>query len=163
MRRPKLETRMDISEAIKHLAGLMKDADEASKQELLALSQVLGEINKTGAPVSMSITRFRAKRFTLADGTPVNIRVGVVDGSLNEHAQGIYRFKTSPKTSQSEYSIFAIRGDHKTVCYVFAPSELGDVRSLNLRFRDESKYDMERKSKYDYARDRWSILKRRVR
>lgn len=162
-RRAQTEVSMDISEAIKYLAGLMREANKTSKQELLVVAQVLGEINKMGVPLSMSITRYGAMRFALADGTPVGIRVGVVDGSLQEHEKGIYRFKTSPKTSEREFSIFAIRDGNKTVFYLFAPSELGDVRSLNLRYTDESKYDMERKSKYDYARDRWSILKRRVR
>lgn len=152
---------VNISEAKEHIAGLMSEADERTRKELQALTQVLTEVEKAGIALTVRFTRHGATQFVLANETPVTIRVGIIDGSVKEHKYGIHRFKISQTASEREFTIFVLGYGDKAIFYVFAPSELSGLRSLNLRFTDESKYNIERKSKYDEARDNWKKLKRR--
>ena len=150
---------VDIQEARRRLKRATREAEGTLRQESRVLSQVLREMGEAGVPLSACFTRRGQVKFALPDGRGVGIRVAVVDGRFKEHKIGFHRFKISPLTSEREFSVFAVGVGGLVVPYVFAPGELGRLRSLNLRFTDESKYDMLRKSKYDTARGDWGKLK----
>jgi DNA-binding Lrp family transcriptional regulator len=154
---------LDIAAARARLAREMREADEPTKKELRVLSQVLGEMSEAGVPLSVTVAPGGSMKFALADGRGVNIRVAVVGGSLKEHKIGFHRFKITPGVARYPFSVFALGVGDEALVFVFKSSDIAGVRSLNLRFAAESKYDITRKSKYDKARSNWAILKSRVR
>jgi hypothetical protein len=154
---------MDVASAREHLARKAREADGAAKGEARVLSQVLAEAEAADVPLSMILTSQGSVSYALPDGPCVQIRVAVVDGRLKEHRIGFHRFKITPAVTRCPFVVFGLNVGDKTLCFVFKSSDIAGVRSLNLRFEAESKYDITRKSKYDRARDKWSILKSRVR
>lgn len=150
--RTRQDVRMSLPEAVKYFS-------EANTAESRVLADTLDEMRKAGVPLTVTLTRVGALVYTLADGRCVKIRVAVVKGNRTEHKIGFHRFKMTNAISPCPFMVFALRVGDETMQFVFKTSEISGVRSLNLRFTSESKYEITRKSKYDKSRGNWAILK----
>lgn len=170
-RRPPPEERMSLAQAINRLEAA---ADELGwTEELRALDDTLRRMRREGVPLIVTLKHKNHLRYAvrdghvqrrggsfayaLPDGGCVQIRAAAVDGTKKEHELGYHRLKVLPPSCP--FTIFALRTGGETLVYVFDSEEIAGVRSLNLRIKDESKYNKVRKSKYDAARDNWAILK----
>lgn len=140
------------SEIVGHLIEKQKRR-EAVIHEIL---KKLGDENI--AYVSNLETSGRVK-VLLVNNKTINIRVAFADGGKSEHKRGYERFKISPAINDYSFAIFAIEYLDDLLIYVFRSSEIANLKSLNLRFKVDSKYNIERKSKYDKALRNWGILK----
>lgn len=152
---------LDIDAAQRHLAGLEKEvSDDASRKEYQAIRAVLGEMKAARVPLMVHIPRTGGFKYELPKNRLVQIRVGVVDESRKEHSVGFYRFKISPDMNKYAFTVFAVVNGREVLPFVFPTGDIQHVRSLNVRFKDKSKYDIKRESKYDYARRNWKPLTR---
>ena len=96
------------------------------------------------------------KRFLISLGSrPLQVRYASPDRSLTEHRFGLHRFKARGDYAGSVPVVFVLTPTGAPPSfYCFYASDLGGIRSLVLRFEF-----FQRGSKYDFARNRWAILR----
>src|SRR6185369_4327486 len=99
------EAPLTLSEVKKRVADLLREADTGARDELEGLAKVLNELERAGVSLTATLTRSGHMRFTLADGTPLSIRIAEVSGDQREHGYGFYRFKISPSKAASVFAI----------------------------------------------------------
>lgn len=138
----------------------MKKANGDDAQNLVILKRVLQEIADEKISCRAEVISGGALRLYLPrNDKPAQVRASSVSGNKAEHKVGFERFKISPSVRNYSFVIFAIEHSGNLAIYVFSASEIANLKSLNLRFTDESKYQITRKSKYDKAFRNWKVLK----
>jgi hypothetical protein len=128
-----------------------------AKDDAPAIRLLVATLTRAEQFDSSFLTSMRAggaMRFFLSDERPVRIRTALPDGNQPEHRFGLHRFRVSPGISRYDFAVFAIGDRSSVTTYIFRTSEIASVQSLALRYKW-----FERKSRYDFARDRWAILK----
>jgi hypothetical protein len=118
------------------------------------LKEVLIKAEQHGVSFLASLRAGGAIHFYLSDKRTVRMRIAVVDGDQPEHRFGLHRFRVSSGIRRYDFAIFAIDDRSAITTYVFKVSEIASVQSLALRYKW-----FDRESRYDFARDRWSIFK----
>ncbi len=135
------------------LAGQCGSSNE-ERLATRALIEVLTKAEAADVPIIGIQQRTRQIRFYLSREITLQIRVALAMGNRPEHRLGLHRFRVSRAISEYQFAIFAVYNGRTTICYVFKTSQIAHLQSLALRF-DHFK----RKSRYDFAREQWSILK----
>jgi hypothetical protein len=151
---------LDIDAAQRRLIAMERVADQETRREYQVIRAVLRQMKDAGVPLTFLPSRSSGFKYELPNGHRVQIRVAFVDESRKDHANGFYRFKVNPDVTRYSFVVFAVAKGREVLPFVFPSTDIKDIRSLNLRFIDESKYDIKRKSKYDYARKNWKPLTR---
>jgi hypothetical protein len=146
-----LELKEIISRKLKKVS-----ANEA--QKLATLVDVITEAENHDIKFIGIKSRSGFLRFFLPDGRAVNIRVAIVNNEQREHRLGLHRFRVSSAVSGYDFAIFSIRDNGTTIVYIFRSSEIAHIQSLALRYKW-----FERQSLYDYSRNRWVVLKDKIR
>lgn len=129
---------------------------KASGNEALRINHILGVLSqaqRNDIHLSGTVGRSGAIRFYLPNQQELKIRVATIDGEQREHRLGLHRFKVVPTIADYNFAIFSMIEGVSITTYIFNTSDISHIKSLGLRFKW-----FERKSRYDYARDRWSIL-----
>lgn len=123
-------------------------SDTEAKAGIAAVEMLAG----TG---KLSAFRLRASGLAQAKTSKgwANVRLFVANPSLKEFCMGLYRLKPTRKLCEANLEIYGIYHEKQMVMYVFSKNEIAGISSLNLRFAD-----MNRNSKYSFARSRWDIL-----
>lgn len=117
-----------------------------------SLVDILALAEKAHVPLR-GIKRKGVLRFCLPNEQTIRIRIAIVVDEQPEHRFGLHRFRISPTITSHNFVIFGIRAGYTTTTYIFNTLEIAHIQSLALRFKW-----FDRKSRYDYARDRWSLL-----
>lgn len=147
---------IDLSGAIELLKKWQKSANGGEALKFECIVQTLSEARRHGVPLMAVTIIHRRKKdtritFKLADGRKVLVRPVFVLGGLSEHRIGLHRMR--PPKVKADFVIFGLCAKRNTTNYVFGLNEIERLKSLVLRF---DKFD--KKSKYDYARERWGML-----
>jgi len=149
---PKRDQVMPVADAVAAIRSSGRQSDDRS---MLATAAVLEELASNGVAIEATLMPSSAWRFHVGV-RPLTIRIGFPNENHKEFSMGLFRFKVSGFSSP-EVAVFAMfTGAGSLRClasYAFLAEELGDIRSLNLRFNF-----FERESKWSYARNRWSAL-----
>jgi hypothetical protein len=154
IKRPAVEDKCLNIQAAKHLIEeRLPSLTEEEQKKATVLSNVLIQAEKSGVQFAVVVKGSGSFRFFLPDGRPISIRVAIPSSDLKEYPLGLHRFKVTPTISSFAFVIFAMLSDQNVVTYIFDTSEINRIRTLALRFKW-----LERRSKYDSARNRWSLL-----
>jgi len=146
----------DIPRALSFLHKRLRSATGRLAEQLRGLVNVLEQAERNGVRLTARVTTGKTLQFFLSDGERIAIRVGVPLGNRIERLAGFYRFKITPHIETYKYVIFAVSDSSGGMIYIFKPSEIVHIQSLNLRFRPSRRAKFY--SKYDYAQDRWGLL-----
>lgn len=151
---------MNTTETLAYIEEQIKEADGKKAKKLEILGKVIKEIADRKIRFYAETALTGGLRFFLAGrDQQTRIRIAVADGSKPEHPNGFERFNVTDGASECAFVIFAIEHSDNLITYIFRGYQIKDVKSLNLRFTDEAKRPITRKSKYDYALNNWNILK----
>src|ERR1044072_7919012 len=129
---------------------------KASSEEASKINNILGVLSqaqRNGVQLRGAVSAGGALHFYLRNGREVKIRVATIDDQRREHRLGLHRFKLIPAIASYDFAVFSMMEGLSIVTYIFKTSEIAQLTTLGLRYKW-----FERKSVYDYARDRWSIL-----
>ena len=150
-RHPPRTVSLDLADALKVLAH---PTDSLGGKADPLLPSVLSAAQKAGVVLRVMLAREKDAKLFLPNGKPLCVRTVRVNDNVREHRLGLHRFKTGPHLASFAAVIFCIQKHSKRVIYVFRGKEVSTIRSLILRFDS-----FQRKSKYNYALDRWDILR----
>lgn len=153
-RRPKPMTDKDytVAAAVEELRKEGRASDDATK---LALASLLQEVARHVDSITVMRSPGGAWRFSVGD-QPLYLRAAIPQESYREYQMGFFRFKPGgyQEPGFAVFGMCKMRSPHDVLAaHVFKTTEVQDTRSLNLRFTK-----FERTSKWDYARNRWSLL-----
>lgn len=151
MRKRLEEVDLNLPNAIKSISKAMFKENSSLKCILNVLSKAKQADVPLVVTLSMPFTPNTRLKYRLINGRKVFIHTSFVHGNLVEHSIGLHRFK--PRKVNADFYIFGICGKKGGIAYVFNIIDIMQIKSLNLRFEN-----FEKKSKYDYARERWDIL-----
>jgi hypothetical protein len=133
---------------------LKSQAKRDNDRQTLAIAAAVEHLGELGARIETSRSSSGMVDFHVT-GRPMLVRVGFPDPKHKEFGMGLFRFKVTPKPGDG-FTMFAMFAPHGSLrllaTYVLSWTELGDMKSLNLRFDNFA-----RASKWDYARDRWPL------
>lgn len=144
---------VNVSELRKLLTSHSKFSNNRGPTRRLLLD-ALTRAERHGISLLTILRAGGSMHFYLPDDRTVRIRTALAGGDQPEHRFGLHRFRISSGISRYDFAVFAISDGSTVTTYVFKPSEIASVQSLALRYKW-----FERTSRYDFARDRWSILK----
>lgn len=153
------KSRLGRNETIEQIQRLIEKTKGEKSRKLNLLRKVLKEFANQDINFCAKFNDSGYPKIYLTDKKTAHIRVSAINWKKPEHKKGIERFKITPKIADYSFAIFAIEHRENLTIYIFRSSQIVNVKSLNLRFSGESKYQMTRKSKYDSAMDNWKILK----
>lgn len=125
----------------------------SNSQGALLASGVIARAKRKGVRIKLVSSRGRELVFALPDGRAVTIFSANINYKLKEHHMGLHRFGITPKIGKFDFAIFSLSDNSTSTAYIFHTSEIKGIWSLTLRFDH-----LNRKSKYDFARERWQIL-----
>lgn len=174
--------------AVSVLRKLASDARLDRRGEVELLLRVANVAAREGVALRLPLTATReflggpgrgiSLRSTLADGSLVMVRAAIIRDVLREHRIGVHRFNIAPEAAErADFYIFCVRGsgqqvklapygfhaspeqatrylDDEPAVYIFRSDELKSIRTLCLRFGF-----FDRESKYEFARNRWGVLR----
>jgi hypothetical protein len=143
---------LDASDLRKVFTQRLETLPLVEAQKIQALIDVIEQAEQAHVPLKAIEREGDNIRFFLPNERTVKMRIALLTESRPEHRLGLHRFRVSPGITKYDFVFFAMQNDNTTI-YIFKSAEIAHVQSLALRYKW-----FNRKSRYDYARDRWSIL-----
>jgi hypothetical protein len=131
-------------------------APENKAQRISALIFLLKEAEKAEVPLIITINSQRSPRFSLANNQPVKVNIAIpgITHNQREHHLGLHKFDVDSSITKYPFVIYIIHTSNRNVCYIFSTLKIRELQTITLRFDW-----MEKKSRYDYARNNWAILR----
>jgi hypothetical protein len=150
------EQTCNVRKAIKILNSRKSTVSEKKAEEFDLLIKLFSIINKHGIGLIVKISPRGPLKYALTNGRTLRIRVASADDKYAESKVGMHRFDVRPTVTLDDFAIYTIfdPDSGRIHSYIFNTCEVKHLRSLNLRFKW-----FNRQSKYDYAKERWALLK----
>jgi hypothetical protein len=123
-----------------------------SDAEIGTSIMAVNELKRTGQ-VSAFKLRSRGLWAIKTEKGWASIRVYRTDPSRKEYKWGLLRVRPTKINSQAGFQVYVILHEGSVVSYVFHEDDIGQISSLNLRFSE-----LNRRSKYRFAKNRWDRL-----